>query len=304
MSLRKLLDPIILLSVFLLFFVVFLSSYPVLYFYFKQYLHSEKHLASGSSIIYYIYIGADKRNFKRYVAQLNVTYLKESEYKLTLLVYEAERFSIFIRNVTLSGSVVLSDTKIVNYNDSPLLRALLIPVNIGGNSTEVIVNEFAKIIIDNEPALFSRDVHTIGFARIYKAKIFLNINNTYLPIYTFFSDKTLYCNYLKIEHYPSKYYILEYAEISFKQGNIPLREGLFLELLMYDFPKTKKLIKDILANNLSEREFIILSKLPCIPTDQAWLKAVLYQFDMLFPISYILVIIAILLPLIRLRRWA
>lgn len=317
---RYLRDPAILFSIILVLLVFILSIYPITLFYFKKYLPMPKTFSEQSWILYYgeedivangnpqlvFYELNVSRGKDGYIISLvirNGTVMKNSLYGYLAFPPGGMASIDFSRFVPLCrASLILN-----NRDDSAILRLIIVPWQ-RNNTTLTLIRGYALVVSGTS----TRYVHAtfsaydpdkvLGYARIYRASILINgtVCKPYFecPVLYLRTDKMLFLGSI----------VIRYSHLDIESNTSYVAKPLLALVLLSDFkrncPFLNKLVRLVEEGNASvSGEYLFLKSLSFIPRDQAWLDAFIARFNGLFPFSYMLLGLAVLIAIARIRKW-
>ncbi len=320
-------DPAIVFSIILVLFVLFLSVYPITLFYFTSYLSKPKQFSEKSWIEYYGEERVETSGLPQILFyDINVSRSRDGYIASLILVNatSASRDVFSDRGKGLgfppSGMVTIHFDKLPllcnvsrrfgNRNEGMLLRLLLTPrQEEGGKAVHVIrINGYALQIPETSTGFthtgttaYNPDIF-LGYAKRYDAAIVIN-NATCRPYFecpaTYLrTDNLLFLGFIALRY--------SHLEVGNTTGNAA--KPLLLSILSRDFGEKCSFLLELArrVENGSASvigEYLFLKSLSFMPDDQAWIQAFTARFDALFPFSYILLGLAVLIVVARIRKW-
>lgn len=308
---RRFLDRYFFISLFLVFLVILVVVYPLVSFYIDVYFGMDKGLVYDAKVTYAFIFEVSPERAKQFLAK-----------------YGTDRYAVLIelRNPDLGSNTINVSYKLIAIKNALSFRSIEDGGVVFYNSSVIAEHEEVKPLDDFLLKLLMppRD-------RLYNDGIALSLKKAgfYIAYPEPHPDRVLgvprtYQGSLSLEtpsiecSYPScnlLYIGLDDTRLLLLELNIRLRDtdgdsSSFItylgDVILGRIMDSKALEDDLTGEMINRSEEVILrldSISGFIPSDQAWLEYLWWNFNRLFPFSYAVIMASIILLIVRVRRW-
>jgi len=314
--LKAIRDPYIIFSVLFASLSMLLASYPIIGF-LLSYISRPRDLAVNASFTYY---GTVLEQFTfgkplRYIVRVDITYTGSDVFVANFTLYELRGlFKVSVRPLRMGGfsftaeniSVLCSVNAVLSYQNSSFMRLIMPKVSedsavydgvgyVGFNRTSFLGRALGGI---SYPELY------LGYARIYRGML---VNTTTGTIIAGGSNATeigadalfvrIGDRYLAYQLFWPYSIVFQTLLKDFGDKCVELRT-------LADEERLQALEDSGLPRGIPPRgnEMIFLNYTSITPSDQPWIEVFWYNFNALAPLSYALIVVALILAILRVRR--
>jgi len=312
-------DPYIVFSVLFIVLSVLLASYPIIVF-LPSYVSRPHDLILNAAFTYY---GTVLDQFTlgepfRYVVRVDITYAGSDVFVTNFTLYELKGLhKVSVRPLRMGGfsftaeniSVLCSVNAVLSYRNSSFIR-LVIP-KIAENTTVYDGVEYTGFnrtsflgralgVLERRSLGISYPELYLGYARIYRSRL---ANTTSGTIIVGGSDGTgisADALFVRIgDHYLAYQLFWPYSIV--------------FQTLLNDFgdrclelrtlgETNLQALKDSKMRFTMNNEMLFLNYTNITPSDQPWIEVFWHNFNALAPLSYALIVVALILAILRVRR--
>ncbi|RLF17268.1 MAG: hypothetical protein DRJ66_01215 [Thermoprotei archaeon] len=293
-------DHYILFAILLIGIDLFLVAYPILNFY-MTYSSLPHGLSKGMKFKYNAILLTEliRRLKTGYVMMINGTYYDDTDIRITLVLYKLEGYvSIKFRpqqfNFTADKiTVILNSTIKLSYENSSFIR-LILP-KYGENITVIDNVKYVTFSYEGFKRNGLYPDENLGYAKVYSALV-INGSQIIAAPWKMREElnfhKPAVFSFLKM----SRHMLAEFiTSEEFRISLIIVRDlGRYFPILNHIYNEAKNYLGD-------GQEFLLLEYVNSFP-EQAFKEAFIRNFNSLFPLSYALVAIAIILVILKVRK--
>jgi len=300
-------DPYIFFSIFFITMAVLLTSYPIIGF-LPSYISKPHDLSVNAEFTYYGTI-LDRFTHGKplsYVVGVNITYIGSDKFIVNFTLYELRGPPLevgFMDGFRFSAgniSVLCNVNTVLSYQNSSFIR-LVIPkatenTTVYDDVKYVGFNRASFLGIGRGSFLAYPDRY-LGYARTYIGKL---VNTTSGTIITTSNTTKINVSMIFVrigDHYLVRSLVWPYSIVfqtllnDFGDKCVGLRALVNLQAL-----------EDGEIQSSRWNEALFLNYTNIVPSDQPWIEVFWFNFNGLAPLSYALIVVALILVILRVRR--